>query len=205
MNRNRGFTIIELMIVIVVGAIGITLAVPSFRDVIERKQVGGAAEAAYEQLQRARSQAVSRSTPDVVESIVVDFYENGTDWAIGFTDKPEGCNAESITFSSGCSVDYNNDGVADDRLWALMRIVGSDYRNITMSQATAFTGSPRGCSSVSGEGTQACFDSVRGLAKIGEYDFESANYTLRVGVTLLGNVNICVPAGEKPIPGYRDC
>lgn len=195
MNRNRGFTIIELMIVIVVAAIGISLAVPSFQDIIERKAVGGAAEAAYEQLQRARSQAVSRSKP-----IVVDFYENGTDWAIGFTDKAS-CNAESTTFSTGCSVEYNNDNIALDRV--LMRIVGSDYKNITMDQATAFSGAPRGCTTVNGE--QACFDFVRGLGRTGEYDFNSANYTLRVEVSLLGNVNICVPALKKPIPGYRDC
>ena len=192
MNRNRGFTLIELMIVIVVGAIGITLAVPSFRDIIERKAVGGAAEAAYEQLQRAKSQALKRSKP-----IVVDFYVNDPDWAIGFTDKTS-CDAESI---SSCTVEYNNDGVQTDSY--LMRIVSSDYRNITMGQAVAFSGSPRGCTTVSGE--QACFDFVRGLGRTGQYDFESANYTLRVEVTLLGNVNICVPTGEKPIPGYRGC
>ena len=49
MKGNRGFTIVELMIVITIVAVGITLAVPSFNDLIERKAVGGAAEAAYEQ------------------------------------------------------------------------------------------------------------------------------------------------------------
>ena len=93
MNKVKGFTIIELMIVIVIVAVAVALAIPSFSDLIERKSVGGAAEAAYEQLQRARSQALKRSKP-----ILVDFYINGadgTDWAIGFTDKMAGCNAES--------------------------------------------------------------------------------------------------------------
>jgi type IV fimbrial biogenesis protein FimT len=196
MNRNRGFTLVEFMIVITIVAIGVALAVPSFSDMIERKALGGAAEAAYEQLQRARSQAVKRSKP-----IVVDFYEDGTDWAIGFTDKTS-CNAESIIFATGCSVEYNNDNVASDRL--LMRIVGSDYKNITMRQVTpGFSGSPRGCTTA--DNAQACFDFVRGLARTGQYDFESANYKLRVEVTLLGNVNICVPSGEKQITGYRGC
>ena len=107
MNKERGFTIIELMIVIVVAAIGVALAVPSFRDIIERKAVGGAAEAAYEQLQRAKSQALKRSKP-----ILVDFKENGTDWAIGFTDKTT-CDAESTHPITSCTVEYNNDGDID--------------------------------------------------------------------------------------------
>ncbi len=167
---------------------------------IERKAVGGAAEAAYEQLQRARSQALKRSKP-----ILVDFNVNGTNWAIGFTDKMSGCNAESThRHLTACTIEYNNDGIANDRL--LMRIVGSDYKNITMSQATGFADpavAPGGCTTSNDE--QACFDFRRGLARTGAYDFDSANYKLRVEVTMLGNVKICVPAGEKKIPGYKDC
>jgi type IV fimbrial biogenesis protein FimT len=199
MERNRGFTLVELMIVIGVAAIGITLAVPSFRDLIERKAVGGAAEAAYEQLQRARSQAIKRSKP-----ILVDFYVNGNQWAIGFTDKMGGCAAESTNLFTSCSVEFNNDGIANDR--KLMRIVSSDYKNITMSQSTGFANpaiAPSGCTTTSNE--QGCFDFIRGIARTGAYDFASANYKLRVQVTMLGNVAVCVPAGEKKIVGYDDC
>jgi len=199
MKGNRGFTLVEVMIVIAVVAIGIVLAVPSFRDLIERKAVGGAAEAAYQQLQRARSQAVKRSKP-----IVVDFNVNGTSWAIGLTDKAT-CNAESTAFATSCTVEYNNDGVAIDRV--LMRIQGINHKDITMSQATGFAnpagGAPRGCSTTNNQ--QACFDFVRGLARTGAYDFDSGNYTLRVQVTQLGHVNICIPAGEKNVVGYDDC
>lgn len=199
MNNNRGFTLVELMVVIGVAAIGITLAVPSFRDIIERKAVGGAAEAAYEQLQRAKSQAVKRSKP-----ILVDFNVNGTSWAIGFTDKLASCNAEDDSGTDACTVDFDNDsGTADN---FLMRIEGSDYKNITMSQETAFANPGAltgGCTTVP-TGT-ACFDYVRGLARTGEYEFTSANYKIRVQVTMLGNINVCIPSGEKKIPGYNDC
>jgi type IV fimbrial biogenesis protein FimT len=199
MNSNRGFTVVELMVVIAVAAIGITLAVPSFRDIIERKAAGGAAEAAYEQLQLAKSQAVKRSKP-----ILVDFNVNGTDWAIGFTDKLAGCNAEDTTGANTCTVDFDNDaGTADN---FLMRIQGSDFKNITMSQEVAFANSAAltgGCTGAPA-GT-ACFDFVRGLARTGEYNFDSANYKLRVQVTMLGNINVCIPSGEKKITGYNDC
>ena len=199
MNSNRGFTLIELMVVIGVAAIGITLAVPSFRDFIERKAAGGAAEAAYEQLQRAKSQAIKRSKP-----ILVDFNVNGTNWAIGFTDKLAGCNAEDISGTGACTVDFDNDsGTADN---FLMHIQGSNYKKITMSQEVAFAnpGALTGGCTTAPAGT-ACFDYVRGLARTGEYNFDSANYKLRVEVTMLGNINVCVPSGEKKIPGYNDC
>ena len=201
MKKTSGFTIIELMIVIVIAAIGITLAVPTFRDMIERKQLGGATEAASQHLQRAKSQAVKRSKP-----ILVDFYVNGDDWAIGFTDKMAGCDAEDTTGTDLCTVDENNDiGVANANN-LVMRVVSSDYSNVTMSQSTAFADPavfPGAC--VTTNNQQACFDFLRGLARTGEYDFDSANYKLRVQVTPLGNVNVCVPTGEKKMPGYSGC
>lgn len=202
MNRTRGFSLVELMIVIAIIAVGITLAMPSFRDLIERKSVGGAAEAAYEQLQVARSQAVKRSKP-----ILVDFNSNGTSWAIGVTDKMRGCNAESTSPLSSCTIEFDNDDNRADAM--LMRIQGINHRNITMRprDGTGFTNAggvaPRGCTTTNKE--QACFDFVRGLARTGAYDFASTNYVLRVRVTQLGNVEVCIPSGEKNIVGYEDC
>jgi type IV fimbrial biogenesis protein FimT len=188
----------------VIAAIGIALAVPSFSDIIERKQLGGAAEAAYEQLQLARSQAVKRSKP-----IVVDFNgDTTTAWAIGFTDKLGGCNAGdaldgdnpcTIEYDNDASIDYGSDGISDI---VLMRIQGSNHKNITMTQATPFDGTPGGCTTTNLE--EACFDFVRGLARTGEYNFTSTNYTLQVQVNLLGHVSICRPSG-KYIVGYDGC
>ena len=201
MKKTSGFTIIELMMVIVIASIGIALAVPSFRDLVERKQLGGATEAASQHLKRAKSQALKRSKP-----ILVDFYVNGSDWAIGFTDKMAGCDAEEEdpTDTDICTVDEDNDLGAGVDL--VMRIVSGDYSNVTMSQFTGFADPavfPGAC--VTTNNQQACFDFLRGLARTGQYDFDSANYKLRVQVTPLGNVNVCVPANEKKIPGYNAC
>ena len=201
MKTNRGFTLVELMIVIAVAAVIISLAVPSFRGTIERKSVGGAAEAAYEQLHRAKSQAVKRSKP-----ILVDFNVDGTNWAVGFTDNLAGCEAEDdAAGDKPCTIDFDNDtGTTTDAF--LMRIQGIDYKDITMSQQVAFAnpGALTGGCTTAPAGT-ACFDYVRGLARTGEFDFTSANYKLRVEVTMLGNINVCVPAGEKVISGYSNC
>ena len=199
MKKSGGFTIVELMIVIVVAAIGIALAVPSFSDMIERKRLGGATDAAFEHLQRAKSQALKRSKP-----ILVDFNVNGTDWAIGFTDKMAGCDAEDTAGTDLCDVDEDNDLAGTTRL--VMRVLGSDFGDVTMSQAVGFANAsvaPGGCTTTSN--SQGCFDFLRGLARTGQYDFASANYKLRLQVTMLGHINICIPAGEKTMPGYNGC
>jgi prepilin-type N-terminal cleavage/methylation domain-containing protein len=199
MKRSSGFTMVEVMIVIVVAAIGIALAVPSFNDMIERKRLGGAADAAFEHLQRAKSQALKRSKP-----ILVDFNVNGTDWAIGFTDKMGGCDAEDVSGTDACDVDEDNDLAGTTRL--VMRVSGGDFSDITMSQAVGFanaTVAPGGCTTVSN--AQGCFDFLRGLARTGQYDFASANYKLRLQVTMLGHINLCIPSGEKKMPGYNGC
>ncbi|MGL1834645.1 GspH/FimT family pseudopilin [Rhodocyclaceae bacterium SMB388] len=61
-TRQGGFTLIELMIVLVVLAILLTIAAPSFRDALERRRVIGASETIYSLVQLARSEAIKQST-----------------------------------------------------------------------------------------------------------------------------------------------
>lgn len=198
-DKNSGFTMVELMIVIVVTAVLLAMAVPSFRDLIERKATTGAAESAIAKLQLAKSEALKRSKP-----ILVDFHVDGTDWAIGVTDKMGGCNAEDASGANACTVEYNNSGGGADLF--VMRVLGSDQKDITMSQSTAFADPavfPGACTTTNGH--QACFDFVRGLARTGAYEFDSNTYKMRVEVTQLGHIKVCVPAGEKQIVGYDNC
>ncbi len=58
--RHRGFTVIELMIVLVVTAILLALATPNLRGVLERNQLLGQANEMAAALTLARSEAVAR-------------------------------------------------------------------------------------------------------------------------------------------------
>jgi type IV fimbrial biogenesis protein FimT len=67
MKNRLGFTLIELLITIVVLAVLLTLAAPSFRDVIQNNRVTAQANELVSALNLARSEAVKRGRNAQVE------------------------------------------------------------------------------------------------------------------------------------------
>jgi type IV fimbrial biogenesis protein FimT len=63
MQSRRGFTLIELMIVIAVVAVLVTLAAPSFYDFIAVQRLKGITSQVMTDLQFARTEAAARSVP----------------------------------------------------------------------------------------------------------------------------------------------
>jgi type IV fimbrial biogenesis protein FimT len=66
---NRGFTLIELMITIVIVAIVITVGVPSFNDFIASQRVRAAASDIMSDLAFARAEAIKESRRAIVEAV----------------------------------------------------------------------------------------------------------------------------------------
>jgi prepilin-type N-terminal cleavage/methylation domain-containing protein len=76
-NAARGFTIVELMVVILIAAILAAMAAPSFLDFIARQQIRSAAYELAQTLQTARSKAIlSRRSVDVRAS----YPTTGNNW-----------------------------------------------------------------------------------------------------------------------------
>jgi type IV fimbrial biogenesis protein FimT len=61
-NRQRGFTLIEAMVVITILAIVMATAVPVFTDFIVARQIRGTAESILNGIQLARTEAIRRNT-----------------------------------------------------------------------------------------------------------------------------------------------
>jgi type IV fimbrial biogenesis protein FimT len=61
-HKSAGFTLIEMMIVVVILAIVSSMAYPSFREMIINSQVRNATESIVNGLQKARAEAVARNT-----------------------------------------------------------------------------------------------------------------------------------------------
>lgn len=80
----RGFTLIELMVVVAIVAILLGLGVPGFRELITATRVKNASFDVFSSLTHARSEAVTRNT--TVRICM------GTNWASGWT----------VTFAPDC-------------------------------------------------------------------------------------------------------
>lgn len=84
-RRARGFTLIELVVVIAIAAVLVAVAVPSFREFFDSKRVEGVATELYTDLQYARSEAVSRRA-----DVRVEFASTGYEvWLMKRLDKTE--------------------------------------------------------------------------------------------------------------------
>lgn len=85
-NSNSGVTLIELMIVIVIAAILMALAIPGFRDTIDRNRLKGATETIYSGMQFAKSEAIKRNVP-----IRVNFTTSngGATWCYGLIENAD--------------------------------------------------------------------------------------------------------------------
>lgn len=59
-NRQRGFSLLELMVTLAVAAILLVIAVPSFRDLMHRSQVSSASNELLASMAYARTEAITR-------------------------------------------------------------------------------------------------------------------------------------------------
>jgi type IV fimbrial biogenesis protein FimT len=79
LQPRRGFTMIELMIVVAIVAILATVAMPSMRDIVVRARLKTAAGDLHTSLMFARSEAIKRNG-----AVTVSPLGGGTDWAVGW-------------------------------------------------------------------------------------------------------------------------
>jgi type IV fimbrial biogenesis protein FimT len=126
----RGFTLIELMVVVALAAIIGSIAAPSFRELTINSRTRAAASALHESLWLARSEAIKRNRP---VTFTLTTLEGG--WTITPVNAPEnvlhrqdGMPNLELRFSSGTSAtfEYNSQGRLADGVAALkMTLSGS--------------------------------------------------------------------------------
>ncbi len=79
-HQHRGFTLVELMVVVAILAIILLAAIPSFQRWIESRRLIGLADNVLNDLRYAQSEAIKTGTP-----VVITFHTDGNTWTYRIT------------------------------------------------------------------------------------------------------------------------
>ena len=183
--RHRGFTLVEVLMSVVLLGIGMALALPSYRDMVEKRQVTNGAEQLASFINTA--QGVAMKTNQVV-TISYDRSDHD-DWCVGAVSGETACDC-TVTDTSAtdyCQIATQpfilNNGHAGDR--ELMH-------------------------AMEGDGAYA-FDPIRGLfldlddSLTLELHSNNRDFRLNLVVNSTGRVILCSGDSAHSIPGYQAC
>jgi type IV fimbrial biogenesis protein FimT len=176
---SAGFTLTEVMVVVVVLGILATMAVPSFMQMLRNSEISAAAESVANGLQRARAEAVTRNAR--VQFVL----GSGTAWTVDYVSKP-----------------VSTDPPLDSRL-------SSESRNATLTATpagtTTVTFNQLGTVWVNpgptcpGLKNQDCSDPITQI----DFNATGGYRSLRVTIGAGGNARVCDPS--LPSSNVRGC
>ena len=177
--RNSGFTMIEMMVVLVVAAVLATLVVPSFREMLARSRLEGVASEFFTDLQYTRSEAVARNA-----NVGLVTGAAGTCYTIYQESNPAAgaCNCASVP---ACTPVPPAVGPIEIKT---VRFAGT---GASATPNRTFLFEPVRGSLTGGATTQADLSSSAGVGQ------------LRAEVLAIGRVKTCSPSGT--IKGYPSC
>jgi prepilin-type N-terminal cleavage/methylation domain-containing protein len=191
-NRRQvsGFTLIELIIVLVIVAIGVALAVPTFRATIEKRQLTRSAETVASFMTLAQSAAVKYNQDVTVNIQRTDF----DTWCVGAILGATACDCSEDDDTAGDFCDING---VPRRIEHTTVISNPNYQ---LMQSILVNGTAT-------SGSNITFDPVRGtLLNLENISFQmhtntgtgtSKEYQLNVNVLPTGRVSICTATGRK--------
>jgi type IV fimbrial biogenesis protein FimT len=199
----RGFTLIELIIVVVIVAISVALAVPTYQNIVQKRQVTSAAEQIAAFLAMAQGEAVKRNE---VVAVSVKRDSDGAAWCVGAMVKTA---ADDHCDCSTSDCYFNVDGVG-----VLQLINETGFQSFTMNDSTVTD--PITNIATTKNDFYFNFDPIRGI-KVSDGGFADAslhevtllssntNFSLSVGISVTGRVRVCNPVSTKTVPGFKPC
>lgn len=193
-SKSKGFTLIELLIGVAVLAIVMSLALPSYRSIIEKRQVTRGAEQLGAFLSAVQIEAVKRS-----ENITVSYSRTDAEtWCIGI-----------VSGTAACDCTDTDVDTAD------CKISGDDQVRVINGDSLSYPGIMNDMSDLSDDG-YFVFDPARGLvyadSSLSDYDSaelkllsDNDTYALNVQVSQTGRISLCSDSSAKHVPGYDVC
>jgi len=188
--RVRGFTLIEVMMSVVLMGIGLALALPSYRDMVEKRQVTNGAEQVASFINSA--QGVAMKTNRFVK--VSWDHVNDDEWCVG----------AAVVANLGADP---CDCTGEDESAAACQIDGQDF---ILNQAHA--GNRDLMQDIGSQDTGSyTFDPVRGFSPDLANDLTfamrspSGDFRLNLVVNQAGRVLLCSDDASHAVPGYAVC
>lgn len=184
-SSQRGFSLVEVMMSIVLLAIGMALAIPSYRDMVEKRQVTNGAEQLASFINTA--QGVAMKTNEVVTVSYSHSDENN--WCIGAIAGNTACDCTQIdtTATDYCQI-ASQPFILDNTQTNDLELMHN----------------------MSGDGAYA-FDPIRGLfmdlndGLTVELRSPSEDFRLNLVVNSSGRVILCSEDSSHAVPGYATC
>jgi len=214
-STNRGFTLIEMMVVIAIVAIITSFALPSYRTLIEKRQVTSGAQQISAFLSSAKMEAIKRN-----EKVAISTYFDANEWCVGFVayDANEGddaaacdCTLTDPTAAEACAFDEFGDGTMVLRVLRNSQPQKPLLPDNSLNKPVEITSIGLG-----GEDNVVIFDPIRGM--LGADDTVAMplemkmlskhdTYALNVQLTATGRLTICsdMTVADINVPGYDDC
>lgn len=190
-STRYGFTVIELMITIAVVAIITSLALPSYRTILEKRQVTSGAEQLSAFLSSAQFESVKQN-----KIVGVNYKWNGGNW----------CLSMAVPADDSLAPDTPACNCADGTCSAGSEFI-RDFQSAVLTKPDILVDADLG------GGATVFFDPVRGLVvdakvvKIRLISPDEESYALNVGMSPTGRVKICsdLARADKSVPGFEEC
>lgn len=190
-KRESGFTMIELMVTLVVLAILVALAEPSFTDFFDRYRLRGATDDAISVISNARADSVKTN-----RDVSIAFDGTTSNWCIG-ANAAKDPDTPGEPFPTALACDCTD---ADQCLVEGQRLAVEQgkHRGVAVSAVSSnFVVNSK-------LGTAVTAGAIATPANV-TFTSPSGKYDVRLQVTALGQSRICVPAGKPTMIGVPSC
>jgi len=189
-SSAKGFTLIEMMVVIAMVVIFVGVGLPTFLDVLDRRRISDAAEALARQAQQARAVAQDSS-----RSISLVFDGEDSAWCYGLTFRDNcDCNQTLAGQSDSCEIPLESG----------LNLVGTDLE-LVRDDSSQFTGV-----TLEAAPANVRFEPLRGLRLGPPGDVtivlrSARGLEARIAINEVGRVAVCSPDGATRVMSMREC
>jgi prepilin-type N-terminal cleavage/methylation domain-containing protein len=210
-HRRKGFTLIELMIVLVIVAIGVVLALPTWRTFIEKRELTSAVERFASFVEFARSEAVKRN--EEVRVAWKSSHGHSGNFCIGLSAAPKSrpcdCTVTTATANNFCSIGASAAGAADGIGYRLSKTdfvdIGNEFMHMNPTTANFGFDPVRGIV-VNASSNEILDNDSLFYAHSNEGSGDSRLFALQMHLNVTGKFNICYEADRlMRIGGYPKC